>query len=241
MDRPVAEPVPTRATDLTPRQILNTVAATTARYDLSMTTSLRDSFRAHLRQQALDFAFQEAVEKGWDKVRVGHIATSIGVPRAMLYTEFGDKQGLGEALVLNEADRFLAGIGDVLGQYREDAAGGIQASVRYTLAEAEMSPLLRAVLVPPQEPAPGSASGMLPLITTSSRLLDVASHTLAAWIHEQFPELDSADVQDATDALVRLTVSHLALPGADADDTGRRITEVALRYLGLRGHVPAQD
>lgn len=72
----------------------------------------------------------------------------------MLYAEFGDKQGLGEALVLNEADRFLAGISDILGQYREDAAGGIQASVRYTLAEAEESPLLRAVLASPRDPAP---------------------------------------------------------------------------------------
>lgn len=205
-----------------------------------MATVLRESYRAHLRQRALEAAYAETVEKGWDKVRVGHIATSIGAPRAMLYKEFGDKQGLGEALVLHEAERFLAGIQNVLTQFPADAAGGIQASVRYTLAEAESSPLLRAVLVSHRDPALDTAAlstptGMLPLITTSRRLLDVASETLAAWLHEQFPELDGADVQDATDALVRLAVSHLALPGADADTTGRRISEMALRYLGLRG------
>ncbi|MEZ0580248.1 TetR/AcrR family transcriptional regulator [Nocardioides sp. MH1] len=203
-----------------------------------MVTPLRESYRAHLRQRVLEAAYVETVEKGWDKVRVGHIATSIGAPRAMIYKEFGDKQGLGEALVLHEAERFLAGIKNVLTEFPVDAAGGIQASVRYTLAEAEKSPLLRAVLVSHRDSALDSGtfdtpSGMLPLITTSKRLLDVASDTLATWLHGQFPELDSVDVQDATDALVRLAVSHLALPGADAETTGRRISEVAFRYLGL--------
>jgi AcrR family transcriptional regulator len=204
-----------------------------------MATPLRESYKAHLRRRVLEAAYAETVEKGWDKVRVGHIAILIGAPRAMLYKEFGDKQALGEALVLHEADRFLAGIKDVLAQYSTDAAGGIQAAVHYTLAEAERSPLLRAVLVSHRDPALetdvlDARKGMLPLITTSGRLLDVASEALAAWMHQQFPHLDVTDVQNATDALVRLAVSHLALPGADAEATGQQISEVALRYLGLR-------
>ena len=204
-----------------------------------MTTPLRESYRAHLRKRALEAAYSETVDKGWDKVRVGQIAALIGAPRAMLFKEFGDKQGLGEALVLHEADRFLAGIREVLERFSTDAAGGIQASVQFTLAESEKSPLLRAVLVSYRDPVldPGALDtrkGMLPLITTSGRLLDVSSETLAAWLHHQFPQLNGSDVQDATDALVRLTVSHLALPGADAVATGQQISEVALRYLGLQ-------
>ena len=38
---------------------------------------------------------------------------------------------------------------------------------------------------------------------------------------------------DAAEALVRLTVSHLALPTMSRKDTSRKITEVGLRYLGL--------
>lgn len=207
-----------------------------------MATSLRESYRAHLRERALEAAYAETVDKGWDKVRVGHIAILIGAPRAMLYKEFGDKQALGEALVLHEADRFLAGIKNLLASYPTDAAGGIEAAVHYTLSEAENSPLLRAVLVSHRDPALETGvidtrKGMLPLITTSGRLLDVASETLAAWMHQQFPQLNLVDVQNATDALVRLAVSHLALPGADAQATGQQISEVALRYLGLRRSV----
>jgi hypothetical protein len=104
--------------------------------------------------------------------------------------------------------------------------------------------LLRAVLVSHRDPALETSAldarkGMLPLITTSGRLLDVASDALAAWMHQQFPQLDVVDVQNATDALVRLAVSHLALPGADAEATGQQISEVALRYLGLRRSEPA--
>ena len=81
-----------------------------------MATALRQSYRAHLRQRGtLEAAYAETVEKGWDKVRVGHIATSDwGSARMLCCKEFGDKQGLGEALVLHEAERFLAGIQNVL-------------------------------------------------------------------------------------------------------------------------------
>jgi AcrR family transcriptional regulator len=212
-----------------------------------MVASLRESYRAHLRKSALEAAYAETVEKGWDKVRVGQIAASIGAPRAMLYKEFGDKRGLGEALVLGEAERFLAGIEGVLQEHSTDPAGGIQAAVHYTLAEAEGSPLLRAVLVShrdpaiEREPSPVMGKGMLPLMTTSGRLLDLASETLADWLRQQFPQLDVVDVQNATDALVRLAVSHLALPGADAAVTGQQISEVALRYLGLQRSVARQD
>jgi hypothetical protein len=47
------------------------------------------------------------------------------------------------------------------------------------------------------------------------------------------PGAQADDVADAAEALVRLTVSHLALPTMSRKDTSRKITEVGLRYLGL--------
>ena len=78
------------------------------------TPSLRESFRTHLRERTLEAAYAETVAKGWDKVRVGQVAENVGTSRAMVYKEFGDKQGLGEALVLHESERFLVGIQKVL-------------------------------------------------------------------------------------------------------------------------------
>ena len=87
------------------------------------TPSLRESYRAQVRERTIEVAYSEAVDKGWDKVRVGQVATRVGVSRALLYKEFGDKHGLGEALVLHESERFLVGVQQVLRPVRR-AAGG---------------------------------------------------------------------------------------------------------------------
>lgn len=201
--------------------------------------TVRESYRAHLRQRTLDAAGSTAASVGWAKLRVGQVAADIGVSRAMIYKEFGDKQGLGEALVVHEGERFLVGIDQVLAGHLDDTPGGIRAAVAYTLAEAERSPLLRAVLVSHGDSSPSQAesapTGVLPLLTTSKRLLDLASGTLTAWLEVQMPQADRSDLRDASDATVRLTVSHLALPDDNAELTGRRICEVAFRFLDLQG------
>ncbi len=199
--------------------------------------SVRLSFRAHVREQVLMTARELTVERGWDRVRVAEIASLVGVSRPTIYKEFGDKQGLGDALVISEAERFLDGIGSVLGAHSGDPATAIAASVRYTFDEAAASPLLAAVLKsnrPSDRSAAGADGSGLPLVTMSASLLEVASQALSGWLGDQFPELATGEIHDCVDALVRLTVSHLVLPSGDNVETGRRISEVALRYLGLR-------
>ena len=198
--------------------------------------TMRMSFRRHMREQVLSAAHILTVEKGWDRVRVAEIAARVGVSRPTLYKEFGDKQGLGDALVVREGERFLTGIRRVLDEHSGDAAEAIVCSVRFTLAEATASPLLKAVLT--SNPADVSeetarGTGMLPLLTSSTTLLQIASHELVRWFAAHFPQLDGDDVADGVDALVRLTVSHLVLPAGDRQTTGRQISRVALRYLGL--------
>ena len=101
------------------------------------------------------------------------------------------------------------------------------------LEEAERSPLLRAVLISNGELSSQSATGILPLLTTSAQLLDLSTRSLANWVTYNFPDLVTEEVSDVADALVRLTVSHLALPTWTRPETSRKITEVGLRYLGL--------
>lgn len=199
--------------------------------------SLRDSFRRHMREQVLQAAHALTIEKGWERVRVSEIASLVGVSRPTVYKEFGDKQGLGDAMVVKEAERFLSGIKRVLDENAGDARAAIFSAVRLTLDEAEKSPLLKAVLTSAPANAPESArdraTGVLPLLTTSSSMLHTASQTLSAWFNENFPELAQDDVADGVDALVRLVVSHLVLPDGDPEQTGRRICVMALRYLRL--------
>lgn len=183
----------------------------------------RGTFRAHVREQVLATAHALTIERGWDRVRVAEIASLVGVSRPTIYKEFGDKQGLGDALVVREAERFLAGIRSVLSDRGGDPATAIASSVRFTLDEAAASPLLRAVLTSnrPAESLVDSVdgTGVLPLLRTSASLLQVASESLVGWISEQFPDLEGAEINDSVDALVRLTVSHLVLPSGDSTET----------------------
>ncbi|QIK66851.1 TetR/AcrR family transcriptional regulator [Nocardioides sp. HDW12B] len=204
------------------------------------TPSLRESFRTHLRERTLAAAYDETVAKGWDKVRVGQVAENVGTSRAMVYKEFGDKQGLGEALVLHESERFLVGIQEVLAEHEgeADVVGAVRASVDYTMAQAAASPLLRAMLVTHREPSvgprvPETAAGALPLLTASKQLVDLAGDTLVAWLGSRLPDRDPVELREGADALIRLTVSYVALPGDDPAGTGRLICDVALRYLRL--------
>ncbi|BCO71503.1 hypothetical protein MINTM008_08380 [Mycobacterium intracellulare] len=192
---------------------------------LTMSTeSVRLSFRQHMREQVLRAARDLTIEKGWHRVRMSEVAKLVGVSRPTLYKEFTDKQGLGDALVVSEGERFLNGIHAVSAQHAGDVRGGITAAVSYTLEEAEASPLLKAVLTSnrPTDKTVSETTGMLPLLPTSASLLELSSAALVTWFNEHFPGLDADDVHEVADALVRLTVSHVVLPSADASLTGER-------------------
>jgi AcrR family transcriptional regulator len=196
--------------------------------------SMRHRYREHVRAAVLETAHDLIAERGWDRVRMSEIAEAVGVSRALLYKEFGDKPGLGEAVALREAARFIEGIEEVLAHHGSDAAGGLAASVGFVLEEAENSPLLRAVLISNRDPSTPE-TGILPLLTTSAQLLELASGSLARWLTSHVAGLEEGEASDAAEALVRLTVSHLALPTMSRVDTARKITEVGLRCLGLSG------
>ncbi|GLZ51971.1 TetR family transcriptional regulator [Actinomycetospora sp. NBRC 106378] len=191
--------------------------------------SLRVEFRRQVRERVLDTAASLAVEHGWDRVRIGEVATTSGVSRPTLYREFGTKDGVGEALVAREAERFFTGIASVL----EDSASvpdGVGASVRFTLDEAADNPLLRAILT-------GSRSGdtgLLPFLTTrGDAIISGGTGLVGAWVRRRAPEVEGRVVDDAVDAVVRLTISHLVSPGLSHADAADRLARIAACLLCL--------
>jgi AcrR family transcriptional regulator len=191
--------------------------------------SLRDQFRQQVRERALQVAHSLTVERGWAQVRVNEVAELTGVSRPTLYAEFGDKHGLGEALVLRETDAFLSGMAELLQQYDNDAQSAVTEAVRYALQQAEASPLLRAILTS----ARGVDQDLLPLLTTDAApIFRAASQTLVAWFSVHFPKFPHDEVEAAVDALVRLTVSHIVMPAEESiDQTAARLASLALRFI----------
>ena len=199
---------------------------------------MRERYRAHVRDAVLETVHDLIAARGWDRVRMGEDAEQVGISRALLYKDTGDKSRLGEAVVLREASRFIEGIDGVLALHGDDPATGLGASVAYVLEEAERSPLLRAVLISSRDADVAASTGILPVLTTSAQLLELASVSLANWLSVHVPRSKATEVADVADALVRLTVSHLALPTLSRAQTAQKITEVGLRYLGLTSSRP---
>lgn len=190
---------------------------------------LRLAFRRELRSRALAAAAQLALESGWDRVRMGGVAAAVGVSRPTLYKEFGDKEGLGQALVQEETERFLVGVSAALAEHDADPPAAIRAAVRFTLQEADRSPLLRAVLTSTRT----DAIGLLPLLTTrSAPLLDTARAVVVEWLGDHYAHVAAQDRYEAADAVVRLVVSHLVVPAAAPEPTAEHLARIALRYLG---------
>src|SRR5206468_866659 len=83
-----------------------------------------------------------------------------------------------------------------------------------TLDEAADNPLLRAILT-------GSRSGdtgLLPFLTTrGDAIIAGGTGVVGDWVRRRRPDIDGNVVDDAVDAVVRLTVSHLVPPGLSHD------------------------
>lgn len=186
---------------------------------------MAESYRDDVRERAVEAAHTMLLAKGWDKVRFGAIAEAIEVSRPTLYATLGNKEGLAEALVLRETDRFLAGTAQALAAHEDDPFTAIRAAVAFTLAEAERNPVLHAILTSTR----GGSESLLPMLTTrSGPVLQAATEMLVAWFGPRFP---GAQVAEGIDALVRLVVSHLVLPAEDPSGTPDRLADLAMRYL----------
>ena len=79
--------------------------------------SMRERYREHVRTAVVEAAHDLIADRGWERVRMGEIAEAVGISRALLYKEFGDKPGLGEAVVLRTEPRGVVGFEVILSAY----------------------------------------------------------------------------------------------------------------------------
>ena len=119
--------------------------------------------RARLRDVALDAAREVVLERGWSAVRMGAIATTIGISRQSLHAEFGTKDDLGNALVMRETAEFFDGVAVRLAEHPGDLAGGVSSAAQYMVSVARDNPLLETILT--RTTANGGDVSLLSLLT----------------------------------------------------------------------------
>jgi AcrR family transcriptional regulator len=198
---------------------------------VDLRTETRAYGRSRLRELALDAARDVVLDRGWSAVRMGTIATAIGVSRASVHAEFGTKDDLGEALVMRETAVFFDEMRERLDEHPGDLPGAIQAAVTYILKATGGNPLLQTILT--RAPVAGDSS-LLPLLTTRGEpLMTRAVQMVHEWVSDQWPELDPADVRLMAESVARTGFSHILTLTASTPNAPRDLALLACRCLRL--------
>jgi AcrR family transcriptional regulator len=189
-----------------------------------------------VRERVLDAAADVTVEDGWGAVTMGKVAGIAGVSRQTVYNEYGTKPGLGQAMVLRELDRFLAVVATELDN-ADDLVAAIRSAAEKTLLMARENPLLHTVLTSAHAVSAGGSGAdneLLPFLTTDAGPLIAAAKTVIQERLERFPDLglDDRQLDAASDAIVRLVLSHVMQPGGSPARTADDLAWIAERVLG---------
>ena len=188
--------------------------------------------RARLRELALDAARNVVLERGWGAVRMGAIATAVGISRQSLHAEFGTKDDLGNALVMRETAEFFEGMQALLAEHPGDLAGGVAAAAQYMVSIARGNPLLETILT--RTPGNGGDMSLLSLLTVRGEpLIENAIEAFGAWVSGQWPSADPEDVRVMVESVVRLCLSHILTPTKTPEDVAADLAVVGCRCLGL--------
>jgi AcrR family transcriptional regulator len=179
--------------------------------------------RELLRDTLLDAAHDEIERRSWAEITMADVARRAGVSRQTLYKEFGSREQFAQALVLREGDRLLRAVEQAVLQRLEDPVAALAAAFEVFLAEAAENPLVRTVVTD------GGADDLLPLITTQGApVVQYAAERLTGIVLSGWPQVPREQAELLAEALVRLAISYVALPGG-------RPGETAAAVMGLLG------
>ncbi|MCD0448532.1 TetR family transcriptional regulator [Actinocorallia sp. API 0066] len=186
--------------------------------------------RSLLRERLLDAAYERVTVDGWSRLRMSHIAATAGVSRQTVYSEFGTRDAIGQALVMREVDRFLLGVQEQFDAHRSDPHAAVEAAVLFTLRTAADNPLVKSILTSSR----GGDDDLIAHLTTRSEpLLDTATTMLDAYGADAWPEIDPESRALAVETVVRLTVSHIVQPTLPPDLTATRLARILSRIALL--------
>lgn len=181
--------------------------------------------RALLRDTLLDGALDLLRQRTWSEITMADVAAVAGVSRQTLYSELGSRDALAQALVLREADRFVAEVEGAVEANLHDPATAIAAAFDVFLIAAADNPLVAAVVS-------GGDDSLLPYVTTQGEpVVAQATERLAAVIADGWPRVDKQAIDLLAECVVRLAISFAALPTGPAGITADSVATLLGPYL----------
>lgn len=188
--------------------------------------SYAEATRTLLRERLLDAAEELLHERPWARISMADVAGRAGVSRQTLYNEIGSRGDFAQAYVLREADVFLGAIEQAVMEHLDDPHAALSAAFEVFLDVAAGDPLIRTIL------AGDGSDGLLALFTThGAPVLRHATDRLAEILSGGWPQVEIGSARPLADCILRLSISHAALPAGSSEVTVAGVAEILGPYL----------
>jgi AcrR family transcriptional regulator len=163
---------------------------------------------AERREQLLDAAKAIVDEDGFHAVSIESVARAAGITRPVVYSHFGDLEGLLEALVARESARALAGLAEILPPADPepgDPRAALLAALDGYLRAVESDPTTWRLVLMPAEGAPAALREHIDRGRDAvvAHLADVVRAGLAPGLRPPDPELAARTLSAFADELAR--------------------------------------
>lgn len=182
--------------------------------------------RQGVADSLLDAVTELLADRTWAEVRMADVGARAGVSRQTVYNAFGSREGLAQAYVLRESEAFLTAVEATIAGHADDPVAALGGALEIFLAAAETHPLVRAISASEQ------GDELLVLVTTrGGPVLDPLTARLSELIAETWPPVERRSAGLAADTLVRLAISHAALPGGSPAEVASQVAEILGPYV----------
>lgn len=177
--------------------------------------------RSAVADRQLDAVSALLADRSWAAVRMADVATVSGLSRQTVYNTFGTREGLAQAYVVRESAGFVEAVGDSIAANSESPVAALAAALDLFLSSAADHPLVRAIS------ASERGDELLALVTTrGGPVVEPLTARLAELIVQTWPQAPPETAGIVADTLVRLAISHAALPGGPPERTSREVAEI---------------
>jgi AcrR family transcriptional regulator len=188
--------------------------------------SYRVAARELLRNTLLDAALELLRDRAWSDITMAEVAAAADVSRQTLYSEFGSRAEFAQAAIVREGGRFIAAAQQTIAAHRDDPPLALSRAFGEFLATASANPLVQAVV------APDGDGTLLPLVTTQGGpLVEGVSAHLTEMLVMSWPQFTRREARPLAECLVRLAISHAALPLHAPRRTASWVTALLAPYL----------
>ncbi len=182
--------------------------------------------RSLLRDTLLDGASLELATRPWSEITMSDIAAAAGVSRQTVYNEFGSRAEFAQEFVLREAGRFIDAVQSTIAANADDPRLALQATFELFLTVAAENPLVSAIV------AGDGADELIALFTTRGEtLVEMAAARLTDVLLASWPAVDARDAELIAECLVRLAISHAALPKGEPGETAQGVASLLGPYI----------